>query len=157
MGRRGRGGSPNILYAILKVLRGEQLPKGMRLKLPNKPRYTGPIVALIDKSTRSAKEVWADAFKKQKLGTLVGEPTCGAVIALGFYTLSNGATLRVPAHAAERYVIGGDKLEGNPVKPDVHVKINHRYVAGKDELLEQGINVLAAGMKSEKPKKPDTE
>jgi len=124
---RGRGGSGSAVQDILRLLAPGK-----------KQRFRGPIVALIDRQTRSAKEQLAYELRAQGLGRLVGEPTAGAFIPAGFADLAPNVVLMFPM---------GDKvpnpytplIEGHPVQPDVAVPWVGPYAGGQDPLMEAGI------------------
>ena len=124
---RGRGGSGSAVRDILRLLAPG-----------NKQRFRGPIVALIDRQTRSAKEQLAYELRAQGLGRLVGEPTAGAYIPAGFADLGGNVVLMFPL---------GDKvpnpytplIEGHPIQPDVAAPWVGPYAGGQDGLMEAGI------------------
>ncbi len=124
---RGRGGSGSAARDILRLLAPGK-----------KQRFRGPIVALIDRQTRSAKEQLAYELRAQGLGRLVGEPTAGAYIPAGFADLGRNVVLMFPL---------GDKvpnpytplIEGHPIHPDVTAPWVGPYAGGQDPLMEAGI------------------
>ncbi len=124
---RGRGGSGSAVQDILRLLAPGK-----------KQRFRGPIVALIDRQTRSAKEQLAYELRAQGLGRLVGEPTAGAYIPAGFANLGGNVVLMFPL---------GDKvpnpytplIEGHPIQPDVAAPWVGPYAGGQDLLMEAGI------------------
>ncbi len=124
---RGRGGSGSAVRDILRLLAPGK-----------KQRFRGPIVALIDRQTRSAKEQLAYELRAQGLGRLVGEPTAGAYIPAGFANLGHNVVLMFPQ---------GDKvpnpytplIEGHPIQPDVAAPRVGPYAGGQDSLMEAGI------------------
>ena len=75
---RGRGGSYLEIAKILEVLRGD-LARNRR-----------PIVALIDRQSRSGKDILAYEIKQNHLARLVGEPSAGAVIPATFADAGTG-------------------------------------------------------------------
>jgi len=124
---RGRGGSGSVVRDVLRLLAPG-----------NKRRFRGPIVALIDRQTRSAKEQLAYELRAQGLARLVGEPTAGAYIPAGFADLARNVVLMFPV--AEKvpnpYI---PVLEGHPVQPDVAAPWVGPYADGQDPLLDAGI------------------
>ena len=124
---RGRGGSET---AVLDVL---------RLLAPGKKRrFNGPIVALIDRQTRSAKERLAYELRAQGLGRLVGEPTAGAYIGAGFADLDRNVVLMFPTTGKAPNPFT-PLIEGHPVPPDVAVPWAGPYAGRQDPVIEAGI------------------
>lgn len=116
---RGRGGSSAITYAIARLCR----------------EWNKPLAVLIDKRTRSAKEVLALLVRKRGLGILVGEKTEGAVLGAGFFLLPDGSTMELPVADV---VVLGVRLEGRGVRPHVLASVRLPYAAGFDALFEEG-------------------
>lgn len=87
----------------------------------------GPKVMLINWRSASDSEVTPQAFRDLKLGRIVGNPTYGAVIATGSYSLMNGARIRTPGALVVTYDPSkpnnyGLNLENYGVPPDVWVE-----------------------------------
>lgn len=87
----------------------------------------GPKVMLINWRSASDSEVTPQAFRDLKLGRIVGNPTYGAVIATGSYSLMNGARIRTPGSLVVTYDPSqpnnyGLNLENYGVPPDVWVE-----------------------------------
>ncbi len=124
---RGRGGSESTVRDILRLL----APGSRR-------RFHGPIVALIDRQTRSAKEELAYELRAQGLARLVGEPTAGALLPMDFANLGGGTVLAFPLRGKvpNRYT---PLIEGHPVQPDVAAPWVGPYAGGQDLLMEAGI------------------
>ena len=108
------------------------------------PGWHKPVAMLIDGGSRSGKEVIAYAFKKHHVGLLVGERTAGAVVAGTTRPLADGTVLYL---AVADVTIDGERLEGKGVTPDLAVKRELRYCAGRDEQLEAALDALASGAK----------
>lgn len=123
---RGRGGSGRLVSQLI----------GMLARGPAQ-RYDGPVVALIDRQTRSAKEMFAVELRAQRLGRLVGEPTAGAVVGAGFDEVGDSAILMFPSAAAPPYT---ERLELKPTAPDVAVAWGGPYSGARDPILEAGID-----------------
>jgi tricorn protease len=71
----------------------------------------GPKVMLINHRSGSDAEVTPLGFQQLGLGTLVGNPTAGAVIATGSYGLIHGGSIRTP---------GSLVVTWDPTQPDNH-------------------------------------
>ncbi|MBI3097689.1 MAG: hypothetical protein HYY93_05490 [Planctomycetes bacterium] len=125
---RGRGGSPFVMNAVLSAIR----PRGAWKK---------PVVLLIDEGSRSAKEVFAWLFRKERLGTVVGRKTPGAVLGSTFVVLSDGSALLMPVMDVKN-LTGGKSLEGKGVAPDIEVTEPDEYLDGRDPIFEKGMDVL---------------
>jgi tricorn protease len=83
-------------------------------------RWDKPIVLLINEYCYSDAEIFPAAFKELKLGTVVGQPTFGAVIGTNDIQLLDGTGFRVPGTGW--YTLSGTNLENTPVTPDIFVE-----------------------------------
>ncbi len=128
---RGRGGRANVIWEVEGNFTGKN------------PTWKKPVVVLQDHGTRSAKEIFAWAWKKKKnLGKIVGERTLGAVIGCNFKKLFDGSVLMYPAQDV-RPMTNGEPLEGHGVEPDVSVDPGDlQFRNGRDAILDQGEKVL---------------
>jgi tricorn protease len=87
----------------------------------------GPKVMLINHRSGSDSEVTPMGFRDLGLGTIVGTPTSGGVIATGSYGLINGGSIRTPGSLVVTYDPAkpnnyGLNLENYGVAPDVWVE-----------------------------------
>jgi carboxyl-terminal processing protease len=122
---RGRGGNGVVVPDILQLLSD----------------WKRPIVALIDRQSRSAKDALAYEFKERHLATLVGEATAGAVIPASFAPVGEKTVLMFPSFTLGEYT---RKLElKGGVVPDVFVERAGPYSAGSDPIFERGKQELA--------------
>jgi carboxyl-terminal processing protease len=121
---RGRGGAYTEIVKILDVIRADR------------ERTRRPFVALVDRQSRSGKDILAYEFKTQRLATLVGEPSAGAVIPATFADVGHDTILMFPTRELPRYT---ELLEFKPVEPDVRVERAGVYAAGDDPILEAGV------------------
>ncbi len=103
-------------------------------------QWRKPLVLLINGRSRSGKELVAHAVKAHKLGTLVGEPTGGAVLAGRPFLLPDLSLLYL---AVADVKVDGQRLEGHPIEPDVVVSAPLRFAAGRDPQLETALDVAA--------------
>lgn len=122
---RGRGGNALALPPIMKILREDRASKNR------------PIIALIDRQSRSAKDVLAFEMKRTGLARLVGEKTAGAVIPASFANVGHDMVLMFPSYKLPNYT---DLLEHKPVEPDVYVERAGPLSAGSDPILDAGLN-----------------
>jgi len=100
--------------------------------------WNRPVVLLVDERSRSGKELFAFGFRALKKGPIVGERTAGEVLAGRINGLSDGSLLYV---ASADVRIGGQRLEGNGVEPDIVVPFEPAYAAGYDPQLERALAV----------------
>jgi carboxyl-terminal processing protease len=121
---RGRGGNGQAISKILDVLRARNAANRLA------------VVALVDRQSRSAKDVLAYELKKNGLARLVGEPTAGAVIPATFADVGHETILMFPSFKLPRYT---DLLELKPVTPDVAVERAGPLSAGDDPILKAGL------------------
>lgn len=120
---RGRGGSATEVNRILEILKEYKEKTGK------------PIVALVDRQSRSAKDVLAYEFRQMGV-TLVGEPSAGAVIPAMFGDVGFDSVLMFPTFVLPGY---SEKLELKPLDPDVRVDRVIPFAAGRDGILEAGL------------------
>ncbi|MCI0486472.1 MAG: S41 family peptidase [Blastocatellia bacterium] len=121
---RGRGGNGMAISQIIDLLRAE-----------NSERHR-PVVALVDRQSRSAKDVLAYEMKKRGLARVVGERTAGAVIPASFADVGHETVLMFPMIKFGPYT---DLLEFKPVEPDVFVERAAPFSAGEDPILKAGL------------------
>ncbi|NOT33352.1 MAG: hypothetical protein HOP12_04185 [Candidatus Eisenbacteria bacterium] len=122
---RGRGGNAFMIPRLLAVLDGST------------SGWQGPIVALIDRQSRSAKDVIAYELKQRGLARLVGENSAGAVIPATFEELGDSTVLMYPAFELPTYTRILE-LKGG-VSPDVRVDRGSPGAPGRDPILDAGI------------------
>jgi tricorn protease len=116
----------------------------------------GPKVMLINHRSASDSEVTPLGFRDLELGSIVGNPTMGAVIATGSYRLINGGTIRTPGSLVVSYDPTkpnnyGINLENYGVAPDVWAENTPEdELAGFDRELkaavDEALRMLAAGV-----------
>jgi tricorn protease len=116
----------------------------------------GPKVMLINHRSASDSEVTPLGFRDLELGSIVGSPTMGAVIATGSYRLINGATIRTPGSLVVSYDPTqpnnyGINLENYGVAPDVWAENTPRdELDGFDRELkaavDEALRMLAEGI-----------
>lgn len=125
---RGRGGSALAVEDARRALG--------RIRA----RIGGDVFALIDRDTRSAKEVLAHELQQRGLATLVGERTAGAVIPATFADVGFDSILMFPSMTLLGYT---KELEGRGVEPDVAVDDALPWAAGVDPILEAALAIAA--------------
>jgi C-terminal processing protease CtpA/Prc len=124
---RGRGGAAHVVYQILGLIHGKRAI------------WQKPVVVLVDRCTRSAKEAFAWELRERGAGRIVGERTAGALVPASFQEVGQGYVLMFPSMKLGKLT---DLVEGKGVEPDVEVADSGPYAAGKDPILEAGIAEL---------------
>ncbi len=148
---RGRGGYADVVDSLVSVFTGRRGFMDRLTKNRTPPKWTKPLVVLIDGRSRSAKEIFADRVRRERLGTLVGERTEGAVLGAEFHELPDGSWLEL---AGVEVPSGGRSLEGKGVFPHVEVDFVVPYARGRDAIFEKGVEVAAAAAEARRhPKK----
>jgi C-terminal processing protease CtpA/Prc len=122
----------------------EHYPYGERLPFP---ALTKPSIALCNQNSYSNAEIFSHAYKALDLGTLVGQPTFGAVISTGGYGLMDGSYIRMPFRAW--YVKeSGLNMEHGPAIPDILVEnAPDSKAKGEDEQLKRAVDELLKQIK----------
>ncbi len=96
-------------------------------------------VYLVNKYSRSGKELLAYGARKYQQVKVIGERTAGHVLGGRLFPLSNGDTLFLAVQSA---LVDGVNLEGIGVPPDIEVPFDVRYCAGQDTQLEKALEYL---------------
>ncbi|TXE15477.1 PDZ domain-containing protein [Psychroserpens burtonensis] len=132
-----RGASENLEKDKLKFV--NNYPFSERLPLAS---WTKPSVALCNSTSYSNAEIFSHAYKALGIGTLVGEPTFGAVISTGGVRLIDGSFVRMPFRGW--YVKENKKnMEFGPAVPDVLVNNNPDDKSkGHDTQLKKAVETL---------------
>ncbi len=102
-------------------------------------QWRKPAVYLVNKFSRSGKELLAFGAKKYNLATVIGEPTAGHTLGGRLFPMSNGDLLFLAVRSSR---IDGVNLEGVGVMPDVEVPFDVRYCHGRDLQLEKAVGYL---------------
>lgn len=116
----------------------DHYPFGERLPLSSWTRHS---ITLANQNSYSNAEIFSHAYKTLDLGTLVGEPTFGAVISTGGAGLMGGSYIRLPFRGW--YVKATDEnMENGPAVPDIEVINPPDYRSGKDVQLQRAVDEL---------------
>ena len=108
---------------------------------------TKPTVALCNENSYSNAEIFSHAYKNLGIGKLVGQPTFGAVISTGGYSLSKGY-VRMPFRAWYVKKSGLNMENDAPAVPDYLVKNKPGSGAsGGDAQLQKAVDVLLQEIK----------
>jgi carboxyl-terminal processing protease len=107
-------------------------------------KWRKPVVMLVNRGTRSGKEILAYGFKKYGLGEVIGTRTAGAVLAARAFLLSDGSLLLL---AVNDVFVDGQRLEGVGVTPTIEVPFPLEYAQGKDPQLERALDLLSRSVR----------
>jgi len=107
-------------------------------------KWRKPVVMLVNRGTRSGKEILAYGFKKYGVGEVIGTRTAGAVLAGRAFLLSDSSLLLL---AVADVLVDGQHLEGIGVTPTIEVPFVVEYAQGKDPQLERAIEVLSRSVR----------
>jgi carboxyl-terminal processing protease len=120
-------------------------PRGPLLFSRNRSRATtamrGRTAVLIDHHTRSTAELFVHAYKRERMGPLVGTRTAGAVSGGGSFIMPGNNLLYLAVAGLE---VDGEVLEGPGVAPDVEVARPLAYAQGADPVLDAAVDALVA-------------
>jgi carboxyl-terminal processing protease len=103
-------------------------------------RWRKPVALVINKGSRSGKEVLAQSFKEYDLGPVVGETTAGALLAGRAFLLSDDSLLILAVNDVK---VNEVRVEGVGVSPTVNVPFDIRYAAGRDPQIEKAVELLS--------------
>ncbi len=125
---RGRGGNGVEAKRIVSFFTGRR------------KKWDRPFVALMDRESRSAKEMIAHEFKVQKAGLIIGEKSAGALVPAAFAQVGQGMVLMYPGMRLGRY---SDEVELKGVEPDLPVAYPLPYTANADPILDRAVRHLS--------------
>lgn len=116
----------------------------------------GPMVALTDEWAGSDGDIFSHAFKRLKLGPLIGKRTWGGVIGIyPRFPLADGGVTTQPEFAFWFDDVGWG-VENYGTDPDIEVDFRPQdHAAGKDPQLERGLAEVKKLVAAHKPKRPD--
>lgn len=143
--RDGWGGaSPAYLNLFNRNLpRLESISRdGGRFAYPT--HWSKPVVLLVNGGSRSGKEVLAYAFKRYRIGPVVGSTTGGAVLAGTPILVGDDSVMYL---AVNRIEVDGESLEGVGVTPDHVVEFPLPYASPEDPQLSKAIEVASGLVK----------
>ncbi len=100
-----------------------------------------PMTLLINNYSASNSEIFAEGFRQLKLGKIIGEPTAGAVIGTGSYTLIDGTRVRRPSWGA--FTVGMEDTDKIRRQPDILIEHGpDDFINGHDKQLERAVSEL---------------
>ena len=105
---------------------------------PRADVFTGPVAILVDGSSASTSEIFAEGLKDLGRARVFGTKTAAAALPSVFERLPNGDGFQ---YATANYISeGGKALEGIGVTPDVEVKLTREgLLAGHDAVLDAAL------------------
>jgi C-terminal processing protease CtpA/Prc len=103
--------------------------------------WTRPSIALCNASSYSNAEIFSHAYKNLGIGTLVGQPTFGAVISTGSESMIDGSRLRKPFRGWFVKVDDHNMDMGGAI-PDIIVPNAADYRTAGDAQLEKAISTM---------------
>ena len=116
--------------------------------------FNGPLAALINESTYSDGETFAEGFKRLKLGPVIGKTTSGAGVWLSDRNRLADNGIARAAETAQIDANGQILVEGKGVTPDVEVdNLPRATAAGGDAQLDAAVVVLLKALPAEAPKR----
>ena len=163
---RGNGGgnvSPMLLERLQREITRSNTARNVK-EIGHTPRemILGPKVLLINNYSASDGDLFPYAFKKHKLGTVIGMRTWGGVVGIrGSLPFVDGADLRKPEFASYSSDESKWIIEGTGVEPDIEVDNDPILeYEGTDQQLNKAIEVVLEQLKNYKdqpaiPEAPD--
>jgi carboxyl-terminal processing protease len=105
---------------------------------PRAQVFEGPVAVLVDGSSASTSEIFAEGLKDLGRARVFGTKTAAAALPSIFERLPNGDGFQ---YATANYISeGGKALEGIGVTPDVEVKLTREsLLAGHDAVLDAAL------------------
>jgi tricorn protease len=112
----------------------------------------GPKVMIINEQAGSGGDYMPWAFRRAKLGPLVGKRTWGGLVGIGGYPpLMDGGTVTAP-HFAFWTPEGQWEVENHGVAPDIEVEQDPKLVrAGRDPQLEKAVELALDALAKNPP------
>lgn len=105
-----------------------------------------PMILLTNNYSGSNAEIFAEGFRRLKLGKIVGEPTGSSVIGTGEYTLIDGQRIRRPSWGA--YTMDKEDTDLLPRRPDIFVEnLPDDFINGRDPQLVRAVSELLQEIK----------
>jgi len=139
--RDGWGGAePNYLNIFTGTGPSITLLGRDRQPVTLKHQWKKPVVMLVNKGTRSGKEILAFGFQQYKIGKVIGSQTAGAVVAGTAFLMNDGTMLFLAV--ADVLVDDKYRLEAKGITPDINVPFQLEYAQGKDPQKDKAVEVL---------------
>jgi carboxyl-terminal processing protease len=115
---------------VVVTLESGRAPATSYTVRPRTPKYTGPLVVLVDRGSASASEVVAGALQDAGI-KLVGTRTYGKATVQAVYQFRDGSGLRV---TISRYLTpSGRDIDGYGLMPDIEVSTGGAPIGSPDD------------------------
>ncbi len=157
---RGNGGgnvSPMIIERLSREVTRATMARNRRVpeNVPTK-MMLGPKVLLINQYSASDGDLFPYAFKKHKLGTVIGVRSWGGVVGIrGTLPFIDGCDLRKPEFASYSSEESKYIIEGYGVDPDIEVRNDpYKEFMGEDQQLDKAIEIIMRQLKDAKKLPP---
>lgn len=137
---RSRWGGANLEDANIFVSNISSMKMDLRdgTVIEHPSAWNKPVVAIIDKGTRSGMEMFA--YNLQKNGIpLIGQRTAGALTAATAFLLPDDSLLMTSIGTV---AIDGKNLDGIGITPNIELKYQLPYANGQDTFLNEAISQL---------------
>ncbi|MFM7531702.1 MAG: S41 family peptidase [Rubrivivax sp.] len=136
-----RTGKPiTLAFELVELVKLEPALQGSGL-------YKGPVAILVDAGSASASEMFAGLMQSLQRATVVGQVSCGCLLAyMGYANVPGGGKL---AYSEVGFVLpDGRRIEGTGVVPDLQVPVALEDLRlNRDRVLEVAVgHLLRAGM-----------
>lgn len=148
--RENLGGIGLMAGGIAGHLLPRETPLGtMRLRdgtfgivaYPQQPRYTQPVVVLVDEFSVSTAEIFAAGLQEAKRAVIIGRPTPGKALPSKIVALPHGGYLQCVL--ADYETAGKKRLEGVGVQPDLPIELTREsFQKARDPILQHAIEYL---------------
>lgn len=108
---------------------------------PQQPRYTQPVVVLVDEFSVSTAEIFAAGLQEAKRAAIIGRPTPGKALPSKIVALPHGGYLQCVL--ADYETAGKKRLEGAGVQPDIPVELTpESFRKARDPILQHALEYL---------------
>jgi carboxyl-terminal processing protease len=115
------------------------------IETKNRMIFDKPLVALINRGSRSGKELLAFGLKRSKRALLVGENSAGFLLAGKLFPIDRDSALYLAVNDVN---LDGERLEGLGVAPDLPVLNEKGDQAGHDMQLKAALDALEKQIQS---------
>lgn len=144
---RFNGGGWTAVHILGTLVKSPYIMRTFRGEPPiseNKMRSTAwerPLALLINSSSGSNAEIFAEGFRKLNLGPIIGTHTSGAVIGTSSYELIDGTRIRRPSWGA--YTTEMEDTDLFPRQPDIEVEnLPDDFINDRDPQLVRAVEEL---------------
>jgi tricorn protease len=135
----------------VKIARNSEVPEPVPSEM-----MLGPKIMLTDQYSASDGDLFPFAFKKLKIGTIIGQRTWGGVTAIsGSLPFMDGSDMRKPEFGTYSSDSSAWIIEGHGVDPDIEVMNDPaREYQGIDDQLNKAIELAKEQLKNYKALPP---